>query len=80
MPVIAPVPVLMDRPAGRPVADQLSVWPSASLADGLRDTATPIEPLCAPIDVSTGVALVMLQAKLSLSVPPKPSAILTVVE
>ena len=34
---MTPVPALIVRPAGRPVAENVSVWPSGSLAE----TATP---------------------------------------
>ncbi len=45
VPLISPLEALIDRPAGRPVADQVSVWPDwESVAVICRDFAVPTVP------------------------------------
>src|SRR5579872_7072934 len=49
VPVISPVLALIDSPAGRPVADQVSVWPDwESVACIWRLTGVPTVPVWLP--------------------------------
>ena len=78
VPVMAPVPELMDRPAGRPVADQLMVAvDEVSVATGVRVEIAAPETLDWVEIAVTATVLVMVQvnadvetalAKLSVAV------------
>src|SRR4029079_18391274 len=49
VPLTRPVEALIDRPAGRPVADQVSVWPDCeSVPVSCRDAAVPTVPVWLP--------------------------------
>lgn len=76
---MAPVPLLMDRPAGKPVADHVTASLSASLAIGVTETEDPARWLCAPIADITGALLaVMVQLNVSLSLKlPSETVIVT---
>ncbi len=66
VPEITPVPELMDRPAGRPDAVQLIVWPpaeSAAVIGRLAAVPTGLLMPCGLVTVTVLPALVELTAK-----------------
>ncbi len=81
VPEIVPVEELMDSPAGRPVADQVSVAPAwESVAESVTGVmAVPVTEDLAP-GLATVTVLVMFQVKLAVAVRASESVAVTVTE